>query len=120
MTKQSETPGHRGWRGLSRFPRNLPSDKRRVIVHNHIMHTVDMPLGMNGFRAWTQFKSNKVVACKCGWSGLKHYRVKGLGSGKSVSQTAFDRAHGSNGGDGGNQRRTDGQVRSLGRQSPAG
>jgi len=24
----------------------------RVLMHNHVRHTVDMPCGVNGFRAW--------------------------------------------------------------------
>jgi hypothetical protein len=84
--------GFRGKRGMGQFPRTLPKEKGRVIVHNHVMHTVDMPLGFNGFRAWTQIKSNKLVACKCGWSGLPHYRVKGLGSGTSVSAAQMEKA----------------------------
>ena len=51
----------------------------RVLVHNHVQHTVDMPNGMNGFRGWTQKGTKGLVVCKCGWSGLPHYRVRGMG-----------------------------------------
>jgi hypothetical protein len=75
------------------FPRALPKDKRRVLVHNHIMHTVGMPIGVNGFRTWTQIKSNKIVHCKCGWAGLPHYRVKAANpaGGTSVSDRQMDK-----------------------------
>lgn len=46
-----------------------------VLCHNHIMHTDDMPCGVNGFRAW--FNPGKppagFIECPCGWSGLLHY-----------------------------------------------
>ena len=46
----------------------------RVLCHNHVQHTVDMPCGLNGFRAWTDLKPPpKFVKCACGWSGLPHY-----------------------------------------------
>ena len=47
----------------------------RVLMHNHVRHSKDMPCGANGFRAWTDnmppppgFKP-----CRCGWAGLPHY-----------------------------------------------
>jgi hypothetical protein len=27
--------------------------EERVLAHNHIQHTIDMPCGVNGFRSWT-------------------------------------------------------------------
>jgi hypothetical protein len=46
----------------------------RVLCHNHVQHTVDMPCGANGFRAWTDTKPPAgFVKCPCGWSGLPHY-----------------------------------------------
>jgi hypothetical protein len=57
-------------------PRTVP--KGRVIVHNHTQHTIDMPVGVNGFRAWSQLKTEDVVPCKCGWAGLPHYRIKSM------------------------------------------
>ena len=42
----------RGMHYVGRYiPKTIKPD--RVLAHNHIMHTVDMPLGVNGFRAWT-------------------------------------------------------------------
>jgi hypothetical protein len=46
----------------------------RKLMHNHIIHTVDMPCGVNGFRAWTDTKVTAgFVKCNCGWPGLPHY-----------------------------------------------
>lgn len=51
----------------------------RVLVHNHIVPA--MPIGMNGFRAWTQVLDNdRLVVCTCDFAGadlggLTHYRV---------------------------------------------
>jgi hypothetical protein len=58
----------------------------RALVHNHVMHTVDMSNGVNGFRAWTQKMAPDLMRCRCGWSGLTHYRRRGLGSGKAVTE----------------------------------
>jgi len=60
------------------LPRSVPKDKRRVIVHNQVQHTVDTTNGENGFRCWTQLKTSELVSCKCGWAGLPHYRMKRL------------------------------------------
>jgi hypothetical protein len=59
------------------IPKSVPPD--RVLAHNHIRHTVDMPIGMNGFRAWTWPKGKqprRFLRCKCGWSGLPHYAFR--------------------------------------------
>jgi hypothetical protein len=46
----------------------------RVLMHNHVRHSVDMPCGVNGFRAWTDTEPpTGFVQCPCGWSGLPHY-----------------------------------------------
>jgi hypothetical protein len=46
----------------------------RVLMHNHVRHTFDMPCGVNGFRAWTDAKPSRgFKRCRCGWSGLPHY-----------------------------------------------
>jgi hypothetical protein len=49
--------------------------KGRVLMHNHVRHTIDMPCGLNGFRAWTDTKTpnREFKRCRCGWSGLPHY-----------------------------------------------
>jgi hypothetical protein len=57
------------------IPRSIPAG--RVLVHNHIMHSVDTPCGVNGFRAWTDAPdSARLLPCDCGWSGLPHFRVR--------------------------------------------
>jgi hypothetical protein len=48
--------------------------KGRKLMHNDVMHTIDMPCGANGFRAWTDTKlAEGFIKCPCGWSGLPHY-----------------------------------------------
>ena len=54
-----------------RSPDKLP--KGRVLVHNHIKHTVDMPDDFNGFRCWTQDMEGELIRCGCGWRGVEHY-----------------------------------------------
>lgn len=52
----------------------------RVLCHNNVVHTVDMPHGLNGFRAFTcgaDEKPKGFVKCPCGWSGLPHYAHRG-------------------------------------------
>lgn len=46
----------------------------QVLMHNNVLHTVDMPCGLNGFRAWTDDRPPEhFIECPCGWSGLPHY-----------------------------------------------
>ena len=46
----------------------------RVLMHNHVRHTINQPNGVNGFRAWTADKPTPGFhKCGCGWSGLPHY-----------------------------------------------
>lgn len=69
--------GFRGWNG-SNVPKKVPVG--RVLAHNRVTHTADMPHGANGFRCWTWPKGKvprHFKRCKCGWSGLPHYRVRG-------------------------------------------
>jgi len=75
-----------------RSPQKLP--KGRVLVHNHFKHTVDMPDDLNGFRCWTQDMDNReeLVRCGCGWQGVEHYRVRGLGDDKSYTWEEIMRA----------------------------
>jgi hypothetical protein len=56
-----------------KIPRSISSG--RVLMHNHVRHTIDMPSGLNGFRAWTDnaLPSDEFKPCHCGWSGLPHY-----------------------------------------------
>jgi hypothetical protein len=48
----------------------------RVLAHNHVQHTIDMPNGLNGFRYWTWPKGKVPRRCKCGWAGLPHYQLR--------------------------------------------
>jgi hypothetical protein len=55
-------------------PKSIPPG--RVLAHNHIRHTVDMPPGVNGFRAWTWPKGKHLrhfLRCNCGWP---HYATR--------------------------------------------
>jgi hypothetical protein len=66
-------------RGQNFNRKGIADFKRRegmVVVHNHIAHTIDMPLGLNGFRAWQQVRTERLVECSCGWWGIKHYRIR--------------------------------------------
>jgi hypothetical protein len=54
--------------------RKIP--RGRILAHNRVMHTVDMPNGLNGFRCWTWregLQPEHFVPCTCGWAGLPHY-----------------------------------------------
>jgi hypothetical protein len=66
----------------------------RVLVHNHIAHTKDMPIGLHGFRCWTQKPESKLVRCKCGWAGIEHYHVKGPGGHKSFTEAEYEKTFG--------------------------
>src|ERR1700694_574637 len=63
---------------LYHLPRQ-PIPGGRFLVHNHIKPA--SPLGSNGFRAWTQNTSSRLVECHCDFGGCKnadlhkHYRV---------------------------------------------
>jgi hypothetical protein len=61
---------------LLSFPKSIPPG--RVLLHNHVPHTIDMRPGLNGFRAWTGAAptSDKFKPCRCGWSGLPHYSAE--------------------------------------------
>lgn len=52
----------------------------RALVHNHVRHTTRTGSGNNGFRAWLEMPSDRIEPCDCGWSGLEHYKVKGMGA----------------------------------------
>ena len=58
---------------------HLPKKVRKgytYLCHNHIQHEVDTKPNVNGFRVWwTMELPEGFVACKCGWSGLSHYRL---------------------------------------------
>jgi hypothetical protein len=72
------TNGKRYFNKPLRVPRSIPAG--RILAHNHVQHTVDMGYGVNGFRCWTWPKDKvprNFKRCKCGWSGLPHYRLRG-------------------------------------------
>jgi hypothetical protein len=75
---------------VASIPRKLPAG--RVLVHNDVVR--QKRLGSNGFRAWTQPLDAEpaLESCDCGWSGLPHYRVKGVKGVKGAAETAPDRA----------------------------
>lgn len=80
----SHAEGNRGDRGRGMSPRyvrmgTLPKSVPigRVLCHNHVQHTVDMPCALNGFRAWTDTKPPpNFVKRPCGWSGLPHFALR--------------------------------------------
>jgi hypothetical protein len=76
--KIAEQMNRDGVRYVTAVPRKaLPEG--RVLVHNRVAPYPK--IGMNGIRAWTQFKTDTLVQCDCNWAGvdlhgLPHYRVK--------------------------------------------
>jgi hypothetical protein len=80
------------------LPDKIP--KGRILAHNHVMHTIDMPEGLNGFRCWTwreDLRPDNFVPCPCGWAGLPHYasreHIKTSG-GKCETEKHFERRMG--------------------------
>src|ERR1700676_4934997 len=74
-------------RYISELPTRAPRNGR-LLVHNFVhAATEDQWPGVNGFRCWTQQPGDvKVTRCRCGWSGLPHYRgPDGFGYGKPPS-----------------------------------
>jgi hypothetical protein len=68
------------WYGLS-GPRDW------IIVHNRVLHTVDMPHGVNGFRYWrSPYSRRHHAVCHCGWRPDlgKHYHMRGIISMKCI------------------------------------
>ena len=62
-------------RGLT-VPKTIGTGRK--LMHNNVRHTVNMPTGVNGFRAWTDTKVPAgFIRCPCGWSGLPHYADEG-------------------------------------------
>ena len=41
--------------------------KGEILAHNHIAHTVDMTLGVKGFRWFSVLPGPEWVECQCGW-----------------------------------------------------
>jgi hypothetical protein len=68
----------RGFESVRYYARGIPHriPAGCVLVHNHVQHKVDTWCGERGFRAWTQKLSDRLQPCRCGWSGLPHYRVR--------------------------------------------
>jgi hypothetical protein len=54
-------------------------NRGRILIHNHVEHSVNATCGRNGFQAWTQPEPapQELAGCNCGWAGLPHYRMKG-------------------------------------------
>jgi hypothetical protein len=51
----------------------------KVLVHNHIQHEPDTPVGINGFSAWwSKWYLPDHIECDCGWAPRisKHYRMR--------------------------------------------
>jgi hypothetical protein len=74
-------------RYISALPTRAPRNGR-LLVHNFVhAATEDQWPGVNGFRCWTQQPGDapKVTRCRCGWSGLPHYRGPDHGYGKPPS-----------------------------------
>ena len=44
----------------------IPAD--HVVIHNKVMPSNSVRLGMRGFRAWHQALDDTVVECQCGWA----------------------------------------------------
>ena len=79
----------RYWVGFT-VPRRIPAGGR-VLVHNLVQPiAVDQPHGLNGFRCWMQEPCELLLApCGCGWSGLPHYRVRGVPKPYKIGGAAF-------------------------------
>jgi hypothetical protein len=76
-TKKAPKASHRS---LSRIPKQIP--KGLTLCHNHIRHEATTKPNTNGFRVWmTNEPPANFVSCSCGWSGLPHLALKGLGKG---------------------------------------
>lgn len=90
MSKSTSTIRYCG-RGT---PRKVPAG--RVLAHNWVRHTVDMPHGINGFRCWTWAKGTQprhFLRCNCGWAGLPHYAERDVAKTyKCESWDALDKA----------------------------
>jgi hypothetical protein len=58
------------------LPRKIKSGY--VLCHNHVMHTLAIPSGVNGFGAWfsPDGPPTGFIRCPCGWSGLLHYAFR--------------------------------------------
>ena len=60
------------------MPQTVPEGQ--ALVHNHVKHGPNTPIGVNGFRAWLQTVGDDdppLVECDCGWGARAgvHYRV---------------------------------------------
>jgi hypothetical protein len=76
------------FRGGFRWPHKLP--KGRVLVHNQVAHTIGSRPGERGSRCWTQDMDKGLVRCRCGWRGVEHYRVRGLGSDRAYTSDEIE------------------------------
>jgi hypothetical protein len=69
-------------RYVRQVPRTVPPG--RIVVHNHVRPPgfPNIPLGFNGFRAWTEPEGTpERVRCECEWPPHlpEHYRVERSG-----------------------------------------
>jgi hypothetical protein len=71
--------------------KNFKARPGMVVVHNHVMHSKDMPNGWNGFRVWQQVSNKRTVKCRCGWMGVDRCRIRGMGTGRSVPYATIER-----------------------------
>lgn len=61
---------------LTSIPRD-PIPTGRIVAHNHVRPV--HPLGLNGFRAWTDDASDRYEPCDCEWAAgrlAQHHRVR--------------------------------------------
>ena len=80
----------------SEFARDFVGWNRRQCFLDavYVFRRKDMPVGLNGFRIWTQKAESEVLElCKCGWQGVTHYHFKG-GSHKSFARDALEKSLG--------------------------
>jgi hypothetical protein len=79
---------HKNMHYCGSTPTKVPEG--RFLHHNHVMHTINMPVGLNGFRAWTYPSvMDGFAKCPCGWSGLPHYAAKDhISATKGKAETA--------------------------------
>lgn len=65
---------------IGTVPRTVPDGC--FIWHNHVMHTVGMGHGLNGFRyryAQRPINYRLMMRCHCGVIGLPHYSIRAFG-----------------------------------------
>jgi hypothetical protein len=95
MTKQDDRQDFKIADRRNGLPLEIPAG--RILAHNHVDHTIDMPSGVNGFRFWTWpigGQPEHFMRCPCGWSALPHYAAREfvtMTGGKCISAEQFNR-----------------------------